>query len=76
MLLAIVIIICSIYFAFESSFVQHYFTEEGGYILLIYIMIYAMALVSIKEKYTKDFAKGLDDIKDLVRGTIIVEEIP
>ena len=34
-----------------------------------------MLLVTIKEIYTKNFTKGFDDIKDLIRGTVIVENI-
>ena len=74
-LVTIVIIVCGIFFAFKREFVQHYFMLEGGYVLLVFIIIYAMIIVSIKEIYSKNFTKGFDDIKDLVRGTIIVEEI-
>ena len=43
--------------------------------MLVYFIIYVIIMVSIKEVYTKNFERGFDDIKDLVRGTVIVPSI-
>jgi len=64
-----------VYFLIAPTFVEYYFKEEGGYILLVFTIIYLIVMINIKEVFSKNFTKGFDDIKDLIRGTITVDDI-
>ena len=43
--------------------------------MFAYLMIYLTIWISIKEVYTTKFSKGFDEIKDLIRGTIVVDKM-
>ena len=47
----------------------------NGLILLIWITFPILISIFINVSYTKKFEKGFDQVKDLVRGTIIVQSI-